>query len=229
MDCDTPDMYKDTYQSFINLIVKCKLRKDPKCDRNCELEANMETYTTLKLIEHDETYEKEMNDPVFANTENEITGIIRMDPYICGKEIIDTFSWNPNVGCREGNELCSFRLLWLSTLAGLKDCDSDCIVNTMDTSDTKFIIRKMKDLVIDIEKVKADNSCFQSNPACLEAVKDIISDEFTSNDYNKQLNQLRIAVDGMTGELNNEFSEWVQINPDNKECIDDIKKCLGKM
>ena len=222
-------MYKDTYQSFINLIVKCKLRKNPNCDRNCELESNMETYTTLKMHEQDERYNDEMNDDLFVTTEKEITGIIRKEPYICGKEIIDTFSWNQNVSCEKGNELCTFRLLWLSTLAGLEDCKSQCIVDEMDASETKFIIRKMKDLVIDIENVKADRSCFQSNPACLQAVNNIISDEFTSNDYNKQINQLKIAVDGMTGELNKEYSEWVENNPDNKECVDKIKECLGKM
>ena len=223
-------MYKNTYQSFVNLIVKCKLRQDPTCDRNCDLEPNMETSTTLEMNKHDQHYNDEMKNDLFVNTENEITGIIRKEPYICGKEIIDTFSWNPNVGCGKGNELCTFRLLWLSTLAGLKDCDSHyCILNTLDASDTKFLIRKMKVLVIDIENLKAEKSCFQSNPACLEAVKDIISDGFTSNDYEKQINQLKIAVDGMTGELNKEYSEWVQINPDNKECVDDIKQCLGKM
>ena len=222
-------MYKDTYQSFINLIVKCKLRENPTCDRNCDLDSNMETFTTLKMNTQDQDKIAEMNDPVFENTENEITEIIRKDPYICGQEIIDTFSWNQNIGCEEGNELCTFRLLWLSTLAGIKDCDSDCIVNTMDASETKFLIRKMKDFVIEIENVKAGKSCFQSNPACLEAVKDIISDDFTSQDYEKQINQLKIAVDGLTGELNEEYSEWVQITPDNKECVDNIKICLGIM
>ena len=224
-------MYKDTYQSFINLIVKCQLREVPTCDRNCDLEPNMETSTTLEMNKHDQHYNDEMKNDLFVNTENEITGIIRQDPYICGQEIIATFSWNQNIGCEEGNELCTFRLLWLSTLAGLgdDDCDSHCVLSTMDASDTKFLIRKMKDLVIGIENVKAGRSCFQSNPACLQAVKDIISDEFTSNDYNKQINQLKIAVDGLTGELNEEYSEWVQIDPDNKECVDNIKECLGKM
>ena len=222
-------MYKDTYQSFINLIVKCKLRKDATCDRDCDLDSNMETFTILEMNKQDGRYNDEMNDDLFVTTEKEITGIIREEPYICGKEIIDTFSWNPNVSCEKGNELCAFRLLWLSTLAGLEDCKSQCIVHEMDASDTKFIIRKMKDLVIDIENVKAGKSCFQSNAACLEAVKDIISDKFTSHDYNKQINQLKIAVDGMTGELNKEYSEWVQNDPDNKECVDKIKECLGKM
>ena len=99
----------------------------------------------------------------------------------------------------------------------------------MGVVDTKFLIRKMKDLVVNIEHVKKDKTCFHSNKACIEAVKEIISDEFTSNDYNKQINQLKIAVDGMTGELNKEYSEWVQINPDNKKCVDKIKLCLGKM
>ena len=223
-------MYKDTYQSFINLLVKCELRKEPTCDRKCDLQPSMETSTNLKMNKIDAEYNTKMNE-LFVDTDDKIKDVVEKEPYICATEIIETFKQNAKLrGCQLGKEFCTFRLLWLSTLAGLKDCEPPrCLIEEMDVADTKFLIRKMKDLVVSIEDVKKDKTCFQSNAKCIEAIDDIISDEFTSNDYKKQLNQLNIAADGVIGELNKKYSKWVQSDTVNVECVDRIEKCLGKM
>ena len=225
-DCNTENMYKDTYQSFINLLVKCQLRVSPICERKCELFPSMETRTTSETNKLDEEYDHKLH-TIVSNTETKIEEIQENEPYICASDIIDEFKKNTELrDCYK--EYCTFKQLWLSTLSGLKDCDTHCIVKDMDVVDTKFLIRKMQDLVVNIEGVKKEKTCFHSKKICIDAVKDIISDEFTSNDYNKQINQLKIAANGMIGELDEKYSDWAQNNQNNKDCVGEIEKCLGK-
>ena len=167
------------------------------------------------LLQLDKKIEKETKELVSA-MEKRINNVLKFDMPDCLKGLTDTLA---------DQYYYTFKLLWLSKISGLKSCDSNCLME--DTDDIKFIIRSMRDtILLGVEK---DLSCSDPNDdACNFALKAILDEKFTSSAYKVQKGNMKSAIDGMIGNLNNSYLDWVQI-PGMSECRNNMTKtCLGK-
>ena len=200
------DKYKDTFTSFMNSMIKCSHDNVP----------NIEDAFTGGLVLMDETYETDTKS-IVSTVEGNIKDVLKNDLPDCTKELTDQLVQKYPY---------SFKLLWLSKISGLNDCDDNCLVD--DTDDTKFILRAMKDTIA--VGVQEDLSCSgTNNQNCNNAIQDILNDKFTSDDYDKQKKKMKTVIDGMMGNLNKAYQDWLQ-TPGMDECRKNMLKiCSGKI
>ena len=202
------DKYKDTLASFIDSTIKCS-------HENANAPTIENTFTK-GLVLTDDTYETDTT-LLVSTVEGNIKGVLKNDLPQCTKDLTDKLVENYHY---------SFKLLWLSKISGLNDCDDNCLVD--DTDDTKFILRAMKDTIA--VGVEEDLSCSgPNNQDCNDAVKDILNDKFISDDYKMQKNKIKTVVDGVMGNLNKAYQDWLQ-TPGMDECRKNMLKiCSGKI
>ena len=206
IDNKEEDKYKDTLSSFMGSMVECNNGVTPA----------IKDYFARELLQSDNNYKGETK-VLVAEMEERINNVLDIDMPSCLNEFTNALA---------DKYYYTFKLLWISKISGLTNCDSNCLVDDID--DTRFIFRAMRDVIV--LGVQKDLSCSGINiEKCNEALTAILSDAFTSDDYNKQKDNLRLFVDGMIGDLENAYIGLGQ-DPNMDECKRNMTRiCYGKL
>ena len=212
------DMYGNTYDSFIDMIVGCS-NKVPLSDFVTKINSD--------LFQLDKEFYSDKTLPLMDQTEQKIETVYNSGLPLCAQEftkkLADTTSTN------EPNYYFTFKFLWLSILSGLNDCNTStdtCMIKNGD--DNTFLLRYIQYVISEGASIPNSLSCFSpTNKNCTDALKAIVEqDGFTSKEYSMQIETLKIALKGVKGHLEKIYSDWAEGNKDCEDLL--IKTCLGK-